>query len=193
MGGPATTSTITSSMLARTHPPGISALPQRVRYLIGSEPCSTWLILNSEPSSPELRTSMTGDSQLTSSNTAARLSESVPSRMCERTLKRSWQGLVKSSTSSPSASAMPTAQNNWLLSSTLWVFPMARSQTRGPLCTNKVGISNDDEGKVEDNLPPKRRVMSPNPPGYVFCQYLSPKVGHDGGPCDCMTKVGSRG
>ena len=61
MGGLAMTSTIMSSMLARTHPPGMSALPQRVRYLVGSELCSMWLILNFEPSLPELRTSTTRD------------------------------------------------------------------------------------------------------------------------------------
>ena len=70
---------------------------------------------------------------------------------------------------------------------------MARSQTRGPLRTNEVGTSDDDEGKVEGDLPSKRRVMSPPSSDYVFCQYLSPRVGHDGGPCDCMTKVGLRG
>ena len=35
--------------------------------------------------------------------------------------------------------------------------------------------------------------LSPPSSEYVFCQYLSPRVGHDGGPCDCMTRVGSRG
>ena len=86
-GGLATTSTITSSMLAHTHPPGMSALPQRVRYLVGSKPCLTRLILDFEPSSPELKTSTTGDSPPTSSDIAAWPSESVPSRTPERTLK----------------------------------------------------------------------------------------------------------
>ena len=56
----------------------------------------------------------------------------------------------------------------------------------------EVGISDDDEGKVKDDLLPKRRVMSLALPRYTFCQYLSPEVGHEGGPCDCMTRVGSR-
>ena len=86
-GGPVTTSTITSSMLARTCPPGMSALPQRVRYLIGSKPCSTRLILDSEPSLPEPKILTTGGSQQTSFGTTAPLSEFVPSRMCERSLK----------------------------------------------------------------------------------------------------------
>ena len=86
-GGPATTSTITSSMLAHTHPPGMSALPQRVRYLVGSKPCSMRLILDFEPSLLELKTSTTGDSLQTFSDTAAQPSESVPSRTSERTLK----------------------------------------------------------------------------------------------------------
>ena len=58
---------------------------------------------------------------------------------------------------------------------------------------NEARISDGDEGEVEDNLLSKRRVMSSAPSGYAFCQYLSPEMGHDGGPCDCMTKVGSRG
>ena len=124
-GGPVTTSTITSSMLTRTYPSGMSALPQKVCYLVGSKPCSTWLILDFEPSLPELKTSMIGDSRPTSSDTAAWQSESVPSRTPERTLKRDWQGLRKISTSSPFASAAPVAQSNWPLSSTSWVFPMA--------------------------------------------------------------------
>ena len=78
--GPAMTSTITSSMLARTCPPGMSALPQRVRYLVGSEPCSTQLILDFEPSLPEPKTSMIGGLQPTFSDTAARQSKSVPSQ-----------------------------------------------------------------------------------------------------------------
>ena len=78
-GGPAMTSTITSSMLARTCPPGMSALPQRVHYLIGSKPCSTRLILDSEPSSPEPKILTTGGSQQTSFGTAAPPSEFVPS------------------------------------------------------------------------------------------------------------------
>ena len=53
-------------------------------------------------------------------------------------------------------------------------------------------ISDNDEGKVKDNLPPKWRVMSLVSPRYTFCQYLSPEMGHDGGLCDCMTKVGPR-
>ena len=56
----------------------------------------------------------------------------------------------------------------------------------------EVGTSDDDEGKVEDNLPPKWRVMSSASSRYAFCQYLSPEIGHDGGPYDCMVKVGSR-
>ena len=35
--------------------------------------------------------------------------------------------------------------------------------------------------------------VSSTPLGYTFFQYLSPKMGHDGRLCDCMTKVGSRG
>ena len=58
---------------------------------------------------------------------------------------------------------------------------------------NEVGTSDDDEGKVEDDLPSKWRVMSLSSSEYAFCQYLSPRVGHNGGPCDCMTRVGSRG
>ena len=192
-GGPAMTSTIMSSMLAHTHPPGMSTLPQRVRYLVGSKPCSTRLILDFEPSSPEPKTSMTEGSQPTFSDIAAWPSESVPSRTCERTLKRGWQKLVKTSTSSPSTSAVLAVQSDWPLFSTSRVFPMARSQTRGPLHTNEGGTSDDDEGKVKDNLPSKRRVMSSTPSGYAFCQYLSPKMGHDGRLCDCMTEVGLRG
>ena len=124
-GGPAITSTIMSSMLTRTRPPGMSAFPQRVRYLVGSEPCSTRLILDFEPSSPELKTSMTGGSQPTFSNITAQLSESVHSQTCERTLKQGWQALVKTLTSSPSASAVPAAQSDWPLSSTSQVFLMA--------------------------------------------------------------------
>ena len=192
-GGPAMTSTITSSMLACTRPPGMSALPQRVRYLVGSEPCSMRLILDFKPSSPELRTSTTGDSPQISSNTAPRPNESMPSRTPERTLKRGWQELVKSSTSSPSASAKPAVWSDWSPSNTSWVFPMARSQTRGPLRTNEARISDGDKGKVKDDLPSKRRVMSLATLDYAFCQYLSPEIGHDRGPCDCMTRVGSRG
>ena len=44
----------------------------------------------------------------------------------------------------------------------------------------EMGISDDDEGKVEDNLPSKWRVMSLTSPRYAFCQYLSPELGHDG-------------
>ena len=187
-GGPTTTSTITSSMLAHTCPPGMSALPQRVRYLVGSEPCSMWLILDFEPSSPELKTSTIEELPPTFSDITARLNESMPSQTSERTLKQGWQGLVKSS-----ASAVPAAQSDWPLSSTSRVFPMARSQTWGPPHTSKAGTSDDDEGKVKDNLPYKWRVMSSTPSGYMFCQYLSPEVGHDGGPCDCMMRVGSRG
>ena len=124
-GGPAMTSTIMSSMLARTHPPGMSTLPQRVHYLVGSEPCSMQLILDFEPSLLGQKTSMTGGLQPTFSNTAAWPSESMPSRMCERTLKQGWQGLAKNSTSSPSASAVPAVQSDWPLFSTLRVFPMA--------------------------------------------------------------------
>ena len=78
-GGPAMISTITSSMLACTHPPDISALPQRVRYLVRSEPCSTWLILNFKPSLPELKTSMIGGSWPTSSDTAVPRNKSMTS------------------------------------------------------------------------------------------------------------------
>ena len=56
----------------------------------------------------------------------------------------------------------------------------------------EAGISDDNEGKVKDDLPPKWRVMSLASSRYAFCQYLSPKMGHDGGLCDCITKVGSR-
>ena len=119
------TSTIMSSMLAHTRPPGISALPQRVHYLGGSEPCSTQLILDFEPSSPELKTSMTGGLQPTFFNITARPNKSMLSRMRRKTLKRGWQGLAKTSTSSPSTSAKPAAQSNWPLSSTSQVFPMA--------------------------------------------------------------------
>ena len=126
-GGLATTSTITSSMLARTYPPGMSALPQRVHYLVGSEPCSTQLILDSEPSLLELKTSTIGDSQPTSFDIAAQRSEFVPSQTPERTLKRDWQGLKKTSTSSPFGSAMPVAQSDWPPSNTSRVFLTARS------------------------------------------------------------------
>ena len=78
-GGPATTSTITSSMLACTRPPGMSALPQRVHYLVGSEPCSTRLILDFKPSSLVPKTSMTGDSLQISSDTAPQLNKFMPS------------------------------------------------------------------------------------------------------------------
>ena len=68
-GGPAMMSTIMSSMLTCTRPPGMSALPQRVHYLVGSKPCSTWLILDFEPSLPEPKTSTIGDSWPTSFDT----------------------------------------------------------------------------------------------------------------------------
>ena len=100
---------------------------------------------------------------------------------------------MRSPTSLPSASARPAAQNDWNRSSTSQVFPMAQSQMRGPLHTTEVKTSNDDEGEVEDDLSSKWRVMSTGLSGYAFCQYLSPEMGHDGGPCDCMTRVGSRG
>ena len=86
-GGPAMTSTITSSLLTHIHPPGMSALPQRVHYLVGSKPCSMRLILDFKPSSPEQKTSTIGDSRLTSSDTAAQQNESAPSQTLERTLK----------------------------------------------------------------------------------------------------------
>ena len=102
-------------------------------------------------------------------------------------------GAREESTSLPSASAVPAVQSDWAPSNTSWVFPMARSQTRGPPRMNEVGTSDDDKGKVEDDLPSKQRVMSPPSFEYRFCQYLSPRVGHNGGPCDCMTRVGLRG
>ena len=86
-GGPAMTSTIMSSLLTHIHPPGMSALPQRVHYLVGSKPCSMRLILDFKPSSPEQKTSTIGDSWLTSSDTAAQQNESAPSQTLERTLK----------------------------------------------------------------------------------------------------------
>ena len=46
---------------------------------------------------------------------------------------------------------------------------------------------------IERDWLPHKQMLSPAPSGYVFCQYLSPETGHDGSPCDCMTRVGSRG
>ena len=53
--------------------------------------------------------------------------------------------------------------------------------------------SDDDEDTVKGDLPSKQKVVSLTSSRYMFCQYLSSEIGHNGGPCDCMTKVGSRG
>ena len=136
-GGLEMLSTITSSLLAYTHPPDISALPQRVRYLVGSKPCSMRLILNFKPSSQEQKTLMTGGSLQTSSGITAPLNKSVTSWMPERTSKQDWQGLEKTLTSLPSILAKPAVQSGWPPFSTLQVFLMAQSQMRGHLRTKK--------------------------------------------------------
>ena len=124
-GGSETMSTITSSLLAHTHPSDMSALPQRVHYLVASELCSTRLILNFKPTLPEQKTSTIEGLRQTSSNTTALWNESVTSQMPERTLKQDWQGLEKTLTSSPSTLAGPAAQSSWPPSSTSQVFLMA--------------------------------------------------------------------
>ena len=187
-----TLSTITSSLLAHTHPSDMSALPQRVRYLVGSKLCSMQLILDFEPSSPEQKTSTTGDLLQTSSNITAPQNKSATSRMPERTSKRDWQGLKKTLTSLPSVLARPAVQSSWPPFSTSQVFLMARSQMRGHLHIKETLTSNNNEVKVKGNLLSKQRVMSPTSSRYAFCQYLSPKIGHGGGPCDCMIRAGSR-
>ena len=60
-GGLEMLSTIMSSLLTRTCPPDMSALPQRVHYLVGSELCLTQLILDFKPSSQKQKTSTTED------------------------------------------------------------------------------------------------------------------------------------
>jgi hypothetical protein len=151
-------------------------------YQSGSEIYATPPSPTTAPSSTRVKASKTGDSPPTSLGTAPPRSESktcTPPRRASRP-------------------ASPDSERVWTSSCSTWGLPeqgsawgaIATSSTSSPPpSTTTPGGADASAIKAVDGLRTKGRVMSSvaSVPrhSYVFCQYVNPSLGHDGGPCTC--------
>jgi hypothetical protein len=164
----------------------MSVLPPS-RCQSGSEICATPPSPTTAPSSTEVEVSKTWALLPTLLGIAPPRSESetcTPPRRASRPASPDYERVW---TSSRSAWGLPEQESAWGATATSLM-------SSPPPSTTTPGGADASAIKAMDGLRTKGRVMSSvtSVPrhSYVFCQYVNPSLGHDGGPCTCYDVKG---
>ena len=159
-----------------------------VHSLSGSEASCTPPTPTTESSCKDAVSSTTGDSPLTSPATAKPRSRSESSRPTGSGSTPRSPGSERPSTLRPLGWGLQTQQDALPPFETLG---MSRPQTTTTTENAPAGLGESPEASEPvGGLAPKRRVMTPasltGKHSYVFCQFVSPALAHENGPCTCF-------